>query len=214
MKQSKKKATIDLFVQSVLENSKNPETVYQFCKENGLNEADFYKEYASLQVIEKKVFSNFYSHTLELLTKNDAYQQYGPQEKLLSFYFTFFEVLTANRSYVLIALKQERASLKNLQKLGELRIHFKQYAKEIFSGHIASNIKNIEKVKSETFQEGAWVQLLVLLKFWIEDESTGFEKTDIFIEKAVAATFDLIDNTPVQSIIDLGKFIYKEITSK
>jgi translation initiation factor IF-3 len=53
--------------------------------------------------------------------------------------------------------------------------------------------------------------LLVLMKFWMEDKSTGFEKTDIFIEKAVKATFDLIENTPVQSLIDLGKFLYKEM---
>jgi hypothetical protein len=211
MKQSKKKSILDLFLQSVLENGKNPESVYQFCKANDLSEADFYKEYSSLKAIEKKVFGNFFTYTIEMLTKNEAYQQYGPQEKLLSFYFTFFEVLTANRSYALIALNQEKISLKNLQKLSDLRFHFKDYAKSIFADNIASEIKNLEKIKSETFQEGAWVQLLILIKFWMEDKSAGFEKTDIFIEKAVKATFDLIENTPVQSLIDLGKFLYKEM---
>ena len=211
MKQAKKKSIIDLFIQYVLDNGKNPDSVYQFCQANDLKEAEFYKEYASIKTIEKKVFANFYNYTLDLLSKNEAYQQYGPQEKLLSFYYTFFELLTANRSYVLLALNKDKYALKSLQKLSDLRIGFKAYAKSIFARNIASEIKNLEKVKSETFQEGAWVQLLILIKFWMEDESAGFEKTDIFIEKAVKATFDLVDNTPVESLIDLGKFLFKEI---
>ena len=48
------------------------------------------------------------------------------------------------------------------------------------------------------------------MKFWIDDTSTAFEKTDIFIEKAINTSFDLIDIKPVKSLIDLGKFLVKE----
>ena len=48
------------------------------------------------------------------------------------------------------------------------------------------------------------------LKFWLEDTSSSFEKTDIFIEKAVNTSFDLISVQPIKSIIDLGKFLFKE----
>jgi hypothetical protein len=48
------------------------------------------------------------------------------------------------------------------------------------------------------------------MKFWLDDTSPSFEKTDIFIEKSVKASFDLIDTTPLKSIIDFGKFLYKE----
>jgi hypothetical protein len=60
------------------------------------------------------------------------------------------------------------------------------------------------------FSEGAWVQLLFLLKFWMEDKSPGFEKTDMAIEKSVQTVFELFDNTPLDSIIDFGKFLWKE----
>ena len=95
MKQSKKKSTPDLFIQFVLENGKNPVSVFEFCKANDLIETDFYKEFPSIKALEKKVLGDFFTYTSEMLSKNEAYQQYGPQEKLLSFYFTFFEVLTA-----------------------------------------------------------------------------------------------------------------------
>ena len=48
------------------------------------------------------------------------------------------------------------------------------------------------------------------IKFWIDDTSKAFEKTDVFIEKSVNTSFDLIDTTPLKSLIDFGKFIYKE----
>jgi hypothetical protein len=60
------------------------------------------------------------------------------------------------------------------------------------------------------FSEGAWVQLLFILKFWMEDQSPGFEKTDMAIEKSVRTVFDLFDNTPVESILDFGKFLWQE----
>jgi hypothetical protein len=48
------------------------------------------------------------------------------------------------------------------------------------------------------------------MKFWLDDTSPSFEITDIFIEKSVKASFDLINTTPLKSIIDFGKFLYKE----
>jgi hypothetical protein len=44
----------------------------------------------------------------------------------------------------------------------------------------------------------------------MKDSSTSFEKTDVFIEKSIHASFDLIDTKPIKSIIDLGKFLLKE----
>jgi len=56
----------------------------------------------------------------------------------------------------------------------------------------------------------AWTQFLFTLKFWLEDTSIGFEKTDLFIEKSVNASFDLMNMTPLENIIDFGKFFFKE----
>ncbi|MFT6930871.1 MAG: hypothetical protein ACJAQ7_002366 [Sediminicola sp.] len=44
----------------------------------------------------------------------------------------------------------------------------------------------------------------------MNDSSPAFEKTDLAIEKSVTTIFDLFDNTPLESILDFGKFLYKE----
>ena len=59
-------------------------------------------------------------------------------------------------------------------------------------------------------KESAWMQMIMILKFWINDTSPSFEKTDIFIEKSVNTSFDVLNVTPLKSIIDFGKFLFKE----
>ena len=52
------------------------------------------------------------------------------------------------------------------------------------------------------------------MKFWLSDTSKGFEKTDAFIEKSVNVVFEVFDNTRLDTILDLGKFLWKEATGK
>jgi hypothetical protein len=44
----------------------------------------------------------------------------------------------------------------------------------------------------------------------MEDTSAAFEKTDIFIEKSVNTSFDVLNITPLKSVLDFGKFLFKE----
>jgi hypothetical protein len=79
----------------------------------------------------------------------------------------------------------------------------------IIDGNTEKNFK-ITKHNPQLFSEGAWLQFLFLLNFWKSDDSASFEKTDVAIEKSVNTIFDLFDNTPLENIIDFGKFLYKE----
>ena len=44
----------------------------------------------------------------------------------------------------------------------------------------------------------------------MDDSSAAFEKTDILIEKSVTTTFELMRIAPLNHLLDLGKFIFKE----
>ena len=68
----------------------------------------------------------------------------------------------------------------------------------------------VSKITKPIFSEGAWIQFLFLLKFWMDDASVGFEKTDVLIEKSVNTVVDLLDTKPLESLFDLGKFLWKE----
>ena len=201
---------ISMYMDYVLEHSNQPKSVYAFAKLNNFDEGKFYEHFGSFNALETEIFKAFYDHTIAVLEKNDEYLNFDARNKLLSFYYTFFEILTANRSYVLYALDDHKDRLKSLKSLGALKKQFSNYIQLLNISTIDLRQEQLVKIQKRGLKESAWFQLLVTLKFWMDDSSPAFEKTDLFIEKSVKASFDLIDTTPFKSIIDLGKFIYKE----
>ena len=210
----KKKITkddiISFYMEYVLEHNNNPSSVYSFAKVNNFEEALFYEYFSSFDSVEKEVFKNFFKNAITPLNQSKEYLNYNNRNKLLSFYFTFFENMTANRSYVVHVLNGKKNQLKALNSLKELKKDFCQFIESLEIETIDLKEDRLEKFQQRSIKESAWFQLLTTIKFWLEDTSSSFEKTDIFIEKSINASFDLIDNTPVKSILDFGKFLFKE----
>lgn len=209
-KKPSKENIISSYMNFVLEHEAVPKTVYRFCKENKIKENDFYSIFGSIQGIQQAIWHSFFVNTMSLLAKNMDYQEFSSKDKMLSFLFTFFEILKLNRSYVLFTLNEDKNPLKNLKQLKGLRTQIKDFAKELIEDDNSVKVSKVTRHNPELFSEGAWVQFLFLLKFWMDDNSADFEKTDIAIEKSVKTIFDVFDNTPLDSIIDFGKFLYKE----
>ena len=211
-----KKATLSkdkivtMYMDYTLENNEKPKSVYQFMKLNGYLETEFYTFFGTLEGIEKDIYVLFLQKTVELLNKNKEYETYDMKNKMLSFYFTFFELLAANRSYVVMSLKEHQNQLKSLMQLSELRVAFKEYVTTIITDEYRIKNEKAQEYQEKAITEGSWIQLLMTLKFWLDDSSPAFEKTDIFIEKSVKATFELMNISPIESLIDFGKFIFKE----
>lgn len=198
----------DTYMQYCLENNQSPQSVYLFAKQLGISEKEFYEHFASVEAIEKSIFLAFHHYTIQLIRESGETLDF--KEQLLTYYFTFFELLTANRSYVMLALNGNKNKLAGLLKLKPLRDEFKSFIAEASEGYEKVQHEKLRKVQQQALEEGGWIQLLLTLKFWMDDDSAGFEKTDLFIEKSIRATFDLISYTPLESVLDFGKFIIKE----
>lgn len=201
---------LTLYMDYVLEHDQNPKSVYSFSKANNFEEAVFYKYFASFEAIEKSVFEAFFINSINTLNKSDDYKIFDSRNKLLSFYYTFFENLTANRSYVSHVLYKYKNDLKGLKILAGLKQHFTEYISNLEIQMLDLKHEKLEKIQDKTLKESAWLQLLITIKFWLDDTSASFEKTDVFIEKSVNTTFDVLDIAPIKSVLDLGKFLFKE----
>ena len=201
---------ISSYMDFVLEHNENPKSVYAFAKANNFEESKFYQFFGSFEAIEKHVFKAFFDNTLSVMEKSDDYKSFDARNKLLSFHFTFFENLTANRSYVVYALDRHKNGLKSLTILSELKKSFTDYIEGLDIKTLEIKQEQIDKIQRRALQESAWLQLLLTMKFWLDDTSPSFEKTDIFIEKSVNTSFDILNIAPLKSVIDFGKFIFKE----
>jgi hypothetical protein len=204
------RSIIALYMNDVLEMNEAPKNVFVFCKKHGIEESEFYSFFGTLDALRQAIWVMFFENAVGVIEKEPAFEGYSDKNKLLALYFTLFEILTLNRSYVLYSLKEHQESFKNLKNLKEFRSHFKSYIVNTIKSKPSEVFGKVAKVTEPVFSEGAWLQFLFLLKFWMDDTSKGFEKTDVLIEKSVNTVVDLLDTKPLESLFDLGKFLWKE----
>jgi hypothetical protein len=203
---------ISFYMEYTLEHNAKPKSVYVFAKKYNFIEEVFYKYFGSFEILEEIIFKTFFDNTLTMLDKNDDYQSYGSRNQMLSFYYSFFELLTANRSYVVYALDSNKNKLNKLKSLKQLKHSFTNYVENLDITLLEIKQETLDKIQRTTLKESAWLQLLLTMKYWLDDTSTSFERTDVFIEKSVNTSFDVLNVKPLKSIIDLGKFLYKDKT--
>ena len=201
---------IALYMNDVLEDNHNTKNVYVFCKNNNIEEADFYSFFGSLDGVKQAIWTKFLENAIATLQKDENYDNYPNKNKLLSFYFTIFEILTLNRSYVMYSLMENKEGMKNMKDFKGFRNQLKDFVKDIMDTSTTENQGRVSKITKPIFSEGAWIQFLFILKFWMDDTSKSFEKTDIIIEKSVNTVVDLLETKPLENLFDLGKFIWKE----
>ncbi|HET8838155.1 MAG TPA: TetR family transcriptional regulator C-terminal domain-containing protein [Flavobacteriaceae bacterium] len=205
-----KEKLLELYMDHVLENGEAPKSVYKFAKDNKFTEAEFYTHFGNFESLGDEIWNEFFCRSLLLIEKDQEWENYSSREKLLLFYFTFFENLNVNRSYILCSLTQKGETMQNLRQLKALRNNMKKFAKELIQEEVETQEYKFFKRNGTIFSEGIWVQTLFLLRFWMKDNSANFEKTDIAIEKSVNTAFDLFNTAPLERMMDFGKFLWKE----
>ncbi len=193
-----------------LENGEAPKTVYQLAKANNFDETKFYEFFGNLGAVEKSIFQSFFDQTLDLLEKSEEFAAFDGRNKLLTFFYTFFEILTANRSYVLNILERDKKNQRFLKTVSSIKPKYLKFIKTLEIEKLDLNNSGIEKIMGRSMDESLWIQLILCFKFWMDDDSAGLEKTDIFIEKSINTGFDLLNVQPLKSVIDLGKFLFHE----
>jgi len=200
---------VNAYIKYLLINGKNPESIYVFCESLGMNEADFYREFSSFETLQKEIWNNFIVTTISTLRVTPEYSDYSVKEKLLSFYYTFMEVLKQNRSLVLYFFQQQNkhdiipSFLKNTHK------SYLDYVGVLVEEGLQNGEFKKRPYLSEKYADALWVQFLFLLRFWVSDESKNFESSDALIEKTVKLSFELLGESPLDSFIDLAKFLYQ-----
>lgn len=210
----KKNVTQDLlinwYMDEVLSEKEPVNTVYAFAKKYNFNESAFYTFFSGFEHLEKSIFGIFGSKAIELISEDPDFSEYDSRHQLLSFYFTFFELLTANRSFVVLKLKHASNKLDSLKSLSILKDIFIEFISSLHIQKFDLKNKTLNKIQDKGYKESAWAQLLFTIQFWLNDTSLNFEKTDLLIEKSIRAVFDLAEATPLNSVFDFAKFIYKE----
>ncbi len=210
----KKNITQDLLIEwymdDILSEKNSINTVYAFAKKHNFEESKFYTFFSGFEHLEKRIFGILGTKALELISADVDFIHGDSRHKTLSFYYTFFELLTANRSFVELRLKNSSNKLDALKSLSVLKDVYTTFITSLEIQKFDLKNETLNKIQNKGYKESAWAQLLFTIQFWLNDSSPNFEKTDLLIEKSIRAAFDLAETTPLNSVFDFAKFIYKE----
>lgn len=209
-KKISKEDVYKFYMEYYLENGEAPKNVFQLAKAFNFNESDFYSFFGTIESVDKSIFKSFYDQTMQILHRSEDFAKFDGRNQLLSFYYTFFEILTANRSFTLLILKNDKQSTQFLKTISSIKADYIKFVKELDIEKLDFKDDRIEKVIGKTLEESLWIQFILCIKFWMDDDSASLEKTDIFIEKSINTGFELLNVKPLQSVIDLGKFLFHE----
>jgi hypothetical protein len=197
------------YIDYVLTEGHEPKSVYLFAKNNGMTEEEFYRFFGSFEAIEQAIWSELARKTVTEIKNQDVWAQYSARERALSFFYSFFELLKSSRSFAIYSLKKQPRTLSTPRILDNTRVIFESFAEEILRDGLETGELTDRKFFSNKYKDALWMQFSFVLKFWISDNSAGFEKTDEAIEKGVNVTFDLFQRSPIDNLIDYGKFLAK-----
>jgi AcrR family transcriptional regulator len=203
----------EAYIDYLLEYGHEPASVYKFMKMLKMKEATFYDHYNSFSAIEKDIWRGFFSETMSRIQGESVYNEYTVREKLLAFYYTWIEVLKENRSYVTFSvgrMKRQGLGYTNDAFLRSFRRDFLDFANELLAeGKETEEIVDRPLIGNR-YDEGLWRQLIFVLRFWVNDDSRGFERTDEAIEKAVNLSFDLMSRSALDAAFDFARFLFQK----
>lgn len=205
----KKETIIKKYIEFELIKGREPNSVFELCKEYKANEADFYVHFNSFQQLRKVILEGLINETLQTLDADSDYESFHAKEKMLALFFTLFEVFKTQRSFLLHRYndKQNWKTFKSDFDLFLLQFNAR-------ATQIIQEAKEEETVKERPlignhYSKGFQLVFSYLFRVWVNDESADFETTDAAIEKSVNLSFELLGTSPLDSILDFGKFALK-----
>ena len=201
---------ITFYMDYMVEHQVRPDSIEDFTQLHQFDDVIFYEYFTSFKDLEKSIYNVLFENSLVILKQTPEYYSFSKKDKLLSFYYTFFENLALNEEFVKLNLKGLENQFKALSTFSLLKKSFTGFIDELNLETLSLNVDSVETIQKKAIKESAWVQFLFIMKFWLDDTSEASEKTDILIEKSINTGIELLDTKSIYNIIDLAKFLYKE----
>jgi AcrR family transcriptional regulator len=197
----------DAYIDYVLTHNESPKSVYDFAKKLDITEAEFYNYFASFIAIEKSVWASLTLEAADKIKEQEIWPQYSSREKILSFFYSYIELLKTKRSFIIYSLKKHAKKLSAPEVLSAVKPIFENLAEDIIQEGLDSGELAQRKYFTKRYKDGLWMQFLFIVNFWSEDDSNDFEKTDEAIEKGINVVFDLFQRSPIDNLFEYGKFL-------
>jgi hypothetical protein len=198
---------IQAYIDHVLEEGNPPASVFKFCRSLGVAETDFYRTFSSFPALEGQIWASWVEETQAAITASPEWQGFNARQRVLTFFFAFFERAVKHRSFLLARFPCPKQRLSGRStSLNALKKRFEKFAESALQ-HGADSAE----IPSRGPLNRAYAPVLTevflgAIDFHVQDDSPGFERTDAYLEKATLLLFELMSHSVLESAIDLIRF--------
>jgi hypothetical protein len=197
------------YIEFELLNGRAPHSVFELTKKIKMEETVFYQSFGNLEQVQQSIPLNLLKKTLSIMDEDPQYGNFSAREKLLALYFTLFEQFQTQRSYLLLKYNDLR---KAPQTMKDWKLFFEEMETRVENilsdGKISDEIKD-RPIIGNHFAKGFKLVFTYLFRVWMNDDSVEFANTDAAIEKTVNLSVDMLGTSPLDSMLDFGKFALK-----
>lgn len=197
------------YIEFELLNGRAPHSVFELTKKIKMEETVFYQSFGNLEQVQQSIPLNLLKKTLSIMDEDPQYGSFSAREKLLALYFTLFEQFQTQRSYLLLKYNDLR---KAPQSMKDWKLFFEEMETRVENilsdGKISDEIKD-RPIIGNHFAKCFKLVFTYLFRVWMNDDSVEFANTDAAIEKTVNLSVDMLGTSPIDSILDFGKFALK-----
>src|SRR5690606_18888222 len=115
------------YIDYVLTHGEQPKSVYTYSKSLGISESEFYQLFGSFDAIERAIWSASIVETIDTIQQQEVWSTYTSREKMLSFFYSYIEVLKRQRSFVKFSLK-DAGKLSTPPVLTDMKTIFENFS--------------------------------------------------------------------------------------
>jgi len=217
MKSTTKKHTIpnrerimEVYMEELQNSGHPPVSVRRLCQDLDLSEKDFYREFTSLNMVEKHFWKDWMENLVTAVTSGKEWSAFSSKQRYLAFLFAFAGKALECRSL----LEQRFGQLTYFcspNSLEGLKNIFKIFISDLVNHGVDNGEIAPRGVVGSLYPEVLYIHWRSVLNYFLKDESHGFDRTDAFIEKTVEFAFDLLSTQAIDSAADLARFVLPQL---
>jgi len=188
-------AAIDLYIEDKF-------TIPNLTSKTGKTASEIYSLFPNKNAILKFYYPSLIVRYQAMISEIDDFDSYSISEKLSNFAFTLFDMMDERREFVEDTFDKyvwTCSSKSEFQKL------IKSLFKDFFTsdGKIATSAGFF---MGDLFYSSLKIQFLFLIKFWLDDNSEGRERTFALTDKITGFIEELVYSKIVDKGFDLAKY--------
>jgi hypothetical protein len=164
---------------------------------------------AGWRKLEAAILRRRFDAALRLLSSDARAASYNSPETLLALFFTWFEQMGDLHPFMQTLHRLDPQPVLGESYLAEVKPAFL----DLMKGLVAEGVENGAIARrwgaTSFYPDLFWAKAALLMRFWLYDDSPGFERTDAAIEKSLRFLFDLIQPNALDSGTDLFRFLFR-----